>query len=811
LPITGRGADRHIALSSGTLDFPATRRNQVRELQVTVSNTGEAPLALSGFSFSGDGAAAYSTNQTATTVGPNDDLVVSVFFRPTAAAGFSASMTIINDDDGLPMARVDLGGVGTLAPLLVSPGAITANVVPVGVKRRLPNPIVVTNPEVESAEIDVVCIGLAGAEACDPASPFQVAEWTGPRTLAGQTDVTLEVDFEPEVAGLYQGRVLVFVDGDPQPLLFVTVEGQGIDDVVLSGGGCAVGGEGGGDWWIVAIGVLALLVRRRVAWLALLLFASVAHADPATSFDLGVFRPTVPTRASFITVEPPEIHAKGVFGAGLTFDYAKNPLLAQRAGSDMVDAPVSDRSELILGLTYALPRVQLTLEIPGMSQAGSVAFTGVDAADGTALGDLSLHARFELWRGSAVALAASAQVTLPTGDEDAYAGSDGLVMKGVGILGVRAGRLRMAGNLGVRVRTSSAVLGNIEQGQEMVFGAGLAVRLLRGLDAIGEVFGSTPLGGEGRLTPLEGLVGTRVWVTEQVAFSAGGGMGLTSGVGAPDARVFVGVAWFPTESSLKGGKKTVAFGGILDVDEDGIPDQVDRCVNEAEDKDKHQDEDGCPELDNDSDGVLDVADKCPNEAEDGDEFQDADGCPEFDNDGDKVVDARDQCPQNKEDLDGFRDEDGCLDPDNDADGLPDGIDQCPLEPEVVNGNADDDGCPDPGDSLVMVFPDKLELLAPIEFAGETANLKPTSRPVLEQVATTLRLSPSIKVRVASHVHRRGGQQADYNLSVKRGEAVKKFLVDRGVDAGRLEMKPFGSTKPLGSRDVNDRIVFELVK
>ena len=65
-----------------------------------------------------------------------------------------------------------------------------------------------------------------------------------------------------------------------------------------------------------------------------------------------------------------------------------------------------------------------------------------------------------------------------------------------------------------------------------------------------------------------------------------------------------------------------------DRDHDGIPDDVDKCPDQPEDKDGFQDEDGCPDPDNDHDGIPDVADKCPNEPETKNGYQDEDGCPD---------------------------------------------------------------------------------------------------------------------------------------------------------------------------------------
>jgi len=65
-----------------------------------------------------------------------------------------------------------------------------------------------------------------------------------------------------------------------------------------------------------------------------------------------------------------------------------------------------------------------------------------------------------------------------------------------------------------------------------------------------------------------------------------------------------------------------------DRDGDGIPDRLDHCPEQAEDKDNFEDADGCPDLDNDTDGIPDAKDKCPNEPETRNGYQDEDGCPD---------------------------------------------------------------------------------------------------------------------------------------------------------------------------------------
>ena len=220
--------------------------------------------------------------------------------------------------------------------------------------------------------------------------------------------------------------------------------------------------------------------------------------------------------------------------------------------------------------------------------------------------------------------------------------------------------------------------------------------------------------------------------------------------------------------------------GCPDPDNDGdkILDTEDKCPNEAEDFDGFEDYDGCPDLDNDKDGIPDTADKCPNEAEDKDGFQDEDGCPDLDNDKDGIPDTKDKCPNQAEDKDGFQDEDGCPDPDNDQDGVLDGADKCPNQPETKNGYKDDDGCPDevPAD-LAKIIAGPVQ---GIVFKGNELNDK-ASAAALQPVAASLVAHDDVKVLI-----KLVSATADKAAAQVRADAVKNFLVVRGVEAERIE-------------------------
>jgi OOP family OmpA-OmpF porin len=250
-----------------------------------------------------------------------------------------------------------------------------------------------------------------------------------------------------------------------------------------------------------------------------------------------------------------------------------------------------------------------------------------------------------------------------------------------------------------------------------------------------------------------------------------------------------------------------------DRDGDGIPDNLDKCPDEPEDKDGFQDEDGCPDLDNDGDGIPDSRDKCPNDPEDKDGFQDEDGCPDLDNDGDGIPDALDKCPNEPEDKDGFQDEDGCPDPDNDNDGIPDSRDKCPNEPETFNNYKDDDGCPDEVPAEVKKFTGVIE---GINFKTGSADILAGSYVLLDRAVKVLQDYPDVNLEISGHTDNRGKAEYNLNLSQRRADSVKTYFVQRGIASARLQAIGFGLTRPIADnktssgRATNRRTEFRLI-
>jgi len=244
---------------------------------------------------------------------------------------------------------------------------------------------------------------------------------------------------------------------------------------------------------------------------------------------------------------------------------------------------------------------------------------------------------------------------------------------------------------------------------------------------------------------------------------------------------------------------------IKDSDNDGIPDDQDRCPTQAGPKENG----GCPDKDSDGDGVVDRKDKCPDKAGP----PERDGCPDEDKDKDGIVDSKDKCPEDAEDKDGFEDADGCPDPDNDKDGVLDKDDKCPNEPETKNGYQDEDGCPDEVPAPVKQFSG---VVKGINFRRNSADIKATSFPLLKQAVIVFKEYPALRVEISGHTSNEGKREFNMKLSRKRAEAVKDYLVSAGIDEKRIGTVGYGPDKPIADNDTkegtekNRRIEFRLL-
>ncbi len=477
------------------------------------------------------------------------------------------------------------------------------------------------------------------------------------------------------------------------------------------------------------------------------LSAGVASAQSLPSIDARTWRPSSDP-AGGLVLEPTTTPGAWSWNVGALFNYSYRPV-SVTLNQPLIGATTLHPVEDLLGLDLVAGlglghHLSLGLDLPtAIYQTGAKNPPLTTSSSGelpsSAIGDLALTAKASLIDNAhgGFGLAALATVTVPTGDPQSFMG------EGSATVGARARRrLHAPRRLGSGEPwlhppdrqphlAGPRSAGGITYGDSIPWSVAIALKPdifkidkghrqrwelgFHGWVPAGPV---APFGGTGAATLSPALLslGDRIEVGHyrDSYILVGAEAGMTDAVGSPLIRGILGIGWAPRNH---------------DMDNDGVPDDVDQCPELPEDRDNFEDRDGCPEIDNDDDGVLDKDDACPNVAgvpssdpkkngcpqpdRDKDGVPDSDdacpdakglesddpkanGCPmSGDRDKDGILDKNDRCPDQPEDKDGFEDEDGCPDPDNDGDGIADAQDACPTVAGEASTDPKQNGCPNP--------------------------------------------------------------------------------------------------------------------
>jgi outer membrane protein OmpA-like peptidoglycan-associated protein len=246
-------------------------------------------------------------------------------------------------------------------------------------------------------------------------------------------------------------------------------------------------------------------------------------------------------------------------------------------------------------------------------------------------------------------------------------------------------------------------------------------------------------------------------------------------------------------------------GCTADTDSDGVANGVDRCANTA--VGASVDAFGCTQ-DSDGDNIADGIDKCPDTPTG--VLVDARGCPR-DSDEDSIADGLDRCSDTPKGA--TVDALGCPG-DEDGDGVLDGLDRCPRTSVGASVNAA--GCAQgqagrqpaaaPADTA-RPRPRAPEPRAPsqptgaamvlenVGFGTGSARLQATSYSELDSIAKILVANPNLRVEIGAHTDASSAPADDMHLSTLRAEAVRNYLVAKGVPFQQVVARGYGGTMP----------------
>lgn len=124
--------------------------------------------------------------------------------------------------------------------------------------------------------------------------------------------------------------------------------------------------------------------------------------------------------------------------------------------------------------------------------------------------------------------------------------------------------------------------------------------------------------------------------------------------------------------------------------------------------------------------------------------------------------------------------------DSDNDGVDDSIDQCPNTPK--GAKVDERGC---------------WVIQNLLFDYDKADIRPVYNKTLDEIVEVLKNNPSVQIRVDGHTDSIGGEKYNQALSLRRADAVVRYLITHGVSADRLTAQGWGLTRPVKSNDTDE--------
>lgn len=124
-----------------------------------------------------------------------------------------------------------------------------------------------------------------------------------------------------------------------------------------------------------------------------------------------------------------------------------------------------------------------------------------------------------------------------------------------------------------------------------------------------------------------------------------------------------------------------------------------------------------------------------------------------------------------------------VDVDSDGDGVYDKDDQCPNTPK--GAIVDSRGC---------------WVVKGVTFDYKKWDIKEEFNSNLSNIVDVLQKNPDIRIRIEGHTDNIASMEYNIKLSLERAQAVKDYLVAKGIDESRISTAGFGFKRPIASND-----------
>lgn len=113
--------------------------------------------------------------------------------------------------------------------------------------------------------------------------------------------------------------------------------------------------------------------------------------------------------------------------------------------------------------------------------------------------------------------------------------------------------------------------------------------------------------------------------------------------------------------------------------------------------------------------------------------------------------------------------------------------------EFESDNAEEDA--EYGIDFILASISKPSVVENIFYDFDKATLRPESREALDELAVMLDDNPNVSIEMSAHTDRKGSEEYNVSLSERRAKSVVDYLVEKGINPGRLSWVGYGKTRP----------------
>ena len=215
--LSGTGISAQLSVSAGSLAFGNVNLNTTSTQTLTLTPSGNAPVTVNSATLTGS-EFTMTGGTFPTTLNPGQTLSLQVSFDPTVAGAASGTITISSSPSSGGPITVALSGTGTSAQLSVSAGSLAFG----NVNLNTTSTQTLTLTSSGTAPLTVKSATLTG-------SGFTMTGGTFPTTLNPGQTLSLQVSFDPTVAGAASGTITISSNSSSGTTVIVGLAGTGIN------------------------------------------------------------------------------------------------------------------------------------------------------------------------------------------------------------------------------------------------------------------------------------------------------------------------------------------------------------------------------------------------------------------------------------------------------------------------------------------------------------------------------------------------------------------------------------------------------